>query len=188
MLLVRKLWNRTSLCINTGQNVLRWMIYTGRIVLVHVPLCVTACEWTVEPDKASWLAWWHKRVTHCLTPPLPHVLQVWDAGSGSLLQKLPADLPVLDISPFTVNGEYFLASLTEKMLKLYRWEWTRISCLIQKVKPQRWKMLLNFCLVIQKESGVLRVMELKKHFRNINYQTSRQVCDAISSTFTWVRG
>ncbi|XP_070764038.1 E3 ubiquitin-protein ligase rfwd3.S isoform X2 [Enoplosus armatus] len=47
---------------------------------------------------------------------------VWDAGSGSLLQKLPADLPVLDITPFTVNSEHFLASLTEKMLKLYRWE------------------------------------------------------------------
>ncbi|XP_054475331.1 E3 ubiquitin-protein ligase RFWD3 isoform X2 [Anoplopoma fimbria] len=47
---------------------------------------------------------------------------VWDAASGSLLQKLPADLPVLDISPFSVNGEHFLASLTEKMLKLYRWE------------------------------------------------------------------
>ncbi|XP_029379687.1 E3 ubiquitin-protein ligase RFWD3 isoform X2 [Echeneis naucrates] len=47
---------------------------------------------------------------------------VWDAGSGSLLQKLPADLPVLDISPFSVNGGHFLASLTEKMLKLYRWE------------------------------------------------------------------
>ncbi|XP_072242612.1 E3 ubiquitin-protein ligase rfwd3.S [Leuresthes tenuis] len=47
---------------------------------------------------------------------------VWNAGSGSLLQKLPADLPVLDINPFSVNGEHFLASLTEKMLKLYRWE------------------------------------------------------------------
>ncbi|XP_027884710.1 E3 ubiquitin-protein ligase RFWD3 isoform X1 [Xiphophorus couchianus] len=47
---------------------------------------------------------------------------VWDAGSGSLLQKLPADLPVLDISPFSVNGENFLASLTEKMVKLYKWE------------------------------------------------------------------
>ncbi|XP_034391551.1 E3 ubiquitin-protein ligase RFWD3 isoform X2 [Cyclopterus lumpus] len=44
---------------------------------------------------------------------------VWDAASGSLLQKLPADLPVLDISPFSLNGEHFLASLTEKMLKLY---------------------------------------------------------------------
>ncbi|XP_068459270.1 E3 ubiquitin-protein ligase rfwd3.S [Clinocottus analis] len=47
---------------------------------------------------------------------------VWDAASGALLQKLPADLPVLDISPFSQNGEHFLASLTEKMLKLYRWE------------------------------------------------------------------
>ncbi|XP_028286732.1 E3 ubiquitin-protein ligase RFWD3 [Parambassis ranga] len=47
---------------------------------------------------------------------------VWDASSGSLLQRLPADLPVLDISPFSVNGEHFLASLTEKMLKLYKWE------------------------------------------------------------------
>ncbi|XP_037538995.1 E3 ubiquitin-protein ligase RFWD3 [Nematolebias whitei] len=47
---------------------------------------------------------------------------VWDASSGSLLQKLPADLPVLDISPLSVNREHFLASLTEKMLKLYRWE------------------------------------------------------------------
>uniref|UniRef100_A0A3B3VJD4 RING-type E3 ubiquitin transferase n=1 Tax=Poecilia latipinna TaxID=48699 RepID=A0A3B3VJD4_9TELE len=47
---------------------------------------------------------------------------VWDAGSGSLLQKLPADLPVLDISSFSVNGENFLASLTEKMVKLYKWE------------------------------------------------------------------
>ncbi|XP_059190882.1 E3 ubiquitin-protein ligase RFWD3 [Centropristis striata] len=47
---------------------------------------------------------------------------VWDAGSGSLLQKLPADLPVLDISPFSVNGEHLLAALTEKMLKIYRWE------------------------------------------------------------------
>uniref|UniRef100_A0A1A8JUW9 RING-type E3 ubiquitin transferase n=1 Tax=Nothobranchius kuhntae TaxID=321403 RepID=A0A1A8JUW9_NOTKU len=47
---------------------------------------------------------------------------VWDATSCSLLQKLPADLPVLDVSPFSVNSEHFLACLTEKMLKLYRWE------------------------------------------------------------------
>lgn len=50
--------------------------------------------------------------------------QVWDAGSGSVFQRLPSDTPVLDISPFSVNGEHFLASLTEKMLKLYRWEST----------------------------------------------------------------
>ncbi|CAL9695211.1 unnamed protein product [Knipowitschia caucasica] len=47
---------------------------------------------------------------------------VWNASTGNLLQKLPADLPVLDISPFAVNGEHYLASLTEKMLKLYKWE------------------------------------------------------------------
>ncbi|XP_056138182.1 E3 ubiquitin-protein ligase RFWD3 [Lampris incognitus] len=47
---------------------------------------------------------------------------VWDAGSGALIQKLPADLPVLSISPFEVNGDHYLASLTEKMLKIYKWE------------------------------------------------------------------
>lgn len=47
---------------------------------------------------------------------------VWDAGSGALLQKLPADLPVLDICSFEMNQEHYLASLTEKMLKIYKWE------------------------------------------------------------------
>lgn len=47
---------------------------------------------------------------------------VWDSGTGSLLQKLPADLPVLDLCPLEVSGEHYLAALTEKMLKLYRWE------------------------------------------------------------------
>ncbi|XP_062858710.1 E3 ubiquitin-protein ligase RFWD3 [Trichomycterus rosablanca] len=47
---------------------------------------------------------------------------VWDAGSGTLLQKLPADLPVLDICPFQINQEHYLASLTEKMIKIYKWE------------------------------------------------------------------
>ncbi|KAF7648504.1 hypothetical protein LDENG_00155990, partial [Lucifuga dentata] len=47
---------------------------------------------------------------------------VWDAASGSLLQQLPADLPVMDVAAFQVNGEHFLASLTEKMLKIYKWE------------------------------------------------------------------
>uniref|UniRef100_A0A8C9RBK1 RING-type E3 ubiquitin transferase n=1 Tax=Scleropages formosus TaxID=113540 RepID=A0A8C9RBK1_SCLFO len=47
---------------------------------------------------------------------------VWDAGTGALIQKLPADMPVLDICPFEVNQNYYLASLTEKMLKIYKWE------------------------------------------------------------------
>ena len=50
------------------------------------------------------------------------MLQVWDSGTGALLQKLPADLPVLDICPLEVSGEHYLASLTEKMLKVYKWE------------------------------------------------------------------
>ncbi|CAI5781931.1 E3 ubiquitin-protein ligase RFWD3 [Podarcis lilfordi] len=47
---------------------------------------------------------------------------LWDAGSGSLLQKLPADLPVLDVCPYEVNRNSFLATLTEKMVKIYKWQ------------------------------------------------------------------
>ncbi|XP_025744718.1 E3 ubiquitin-protein ligase RFWD3 isoform X2 [Callorhinus ursinus] len=47
---------------------------------------------------------------------------LWDAGSGSLLQELQADQPVLDICPFEVNHSSYLATLTEKMVHIYRWE------------------------------------------------------------------
>ncbi|NXL38136.1 RFWD3 ligase, partial [Glaucidium brasilianum] len=47
---------------------------------------------------------------------------LWDAGSGSLLQKLQADLPVLDICPLEVNQTHLLATLTEKAVKIYRWQ------------------------------------------------------------------
>ncbi|XP_042294629.1 E3 ubiquitin-protein ligase RFWD3 [Sceloporus undulatus] len=47
---------------------------------------------------------------------------LWDAGSGSLLQKLPADLPVLDVCHYEVNRNSFLATLTEKMVKVYKWQ------------------------------------------------------------------
>ncbi|NWS79820.1 RFWD3 ligase, partial [Toxostoma redivivum] len=47
---------------------------------------------------------------------------LWDAGSGSLLQKLPADLPVLDICPLEVNQSHLLATLTEKMVNIYKWQ------------------------------------------------------------------
>ncbi|KGL74720.1 E3 ubiquitin-protein ligase RFWD3, partial [Tinamus guttatus] len=46
---------------------------------------------------------------------------LWDAASGTLLQKLQADLPVLDICPFEVNQTSLLATLTEKMVKIYSW-------------------------------------------------------------------
>ncbi|XP_055407827.1 E3 ubiquitin-protein ligase RFWD3 isoform X1 [Bubalus kerabau] len=47
---------------------------------------------------------------------------LWDAGSGSLLQDLQADQPVLDICPFDVNHNSCLATLTEKTVHIYRWE------------------------------------------------------------------
>lgn len=47
---------------------------------------------------------------------------VWDAGTGSLLQDLRTDQPVLDICPFEVNQSNYLATLTEKMVRIYRWE------------------------------------------------------------------
>ncbi|XP_069595613.1 E3 ubiquitin-protein ligase RFWD3 [Ranitomeya imitator] len=47
---------------------------------------------------------------------------LWHSGSGSLLQKLQADQPVLDICPIEVNQSSLLATLTEKMVKIYRWE------------------------------------------------------------------
>ncbi|XP_073421422.1 E3 ubiquitin-protein ligase RFWD3 [Dendrobates tinctorius] len=47
---------------------------------------------------------------------------LWHSGSGSLLQKLQADQPVLDICPLEVNQSSLLATLTEKMVKIYRWE------------------------------------------------------------------
>ncbi|KAF6079237.1 ring finger and WD repeat domain 3 [Phyllostomus discolor] len=47
---------------------------------------------------------------------------LWDAGSGSLLQNLPTDQPVLDICPFEANHSSYLATLTEKMVQIYKWE------------------------------------------------------------------
>ncbi|XP_014444927.1 E3 ubiquitin-protein ligase RFWD3 [Tupaia chinensis] len=47
---------------------------------------------------------------------------LWDAGSGSLLQDLKTDQPVLDVCPFEVNSSSYLATLTEKMVHIHRWE------------------------------------------------------------------
>lgn len=47
---------------------------------------------------------------------------IWDAGTGLSLQELRTDQPVLDICPFEVNQSNFLATLTEKIVSIYRWE------------------------------------------------------------------
>ncbi|XP_027948730.1 E3 ubiquitin-protein ligase RFWD3 isoform X1 [Eumetopias jubatus] len=58
----------------------------------------------------------------CTGDEASHSALLWDAGSGSLLQELQADQPVLDICPFEVNHNSYLATLTEKMVHIYRWE------------------------------------------------------------------
>ncbi|NXP83093.1 RFWD3 ligase, partial [Ramphastos sulfuratus] len=47
---------------------------------------------------------------------------LWDAGSGSLLQKLQADLLVMDICPLEVNQTHLLATLTENTVRIYKWQ------------------------------------------------------------------
>ncbi|XP_061231833.1 E3 ubiquitin-protein ligase RFWD3 [Neopsephotus bourkii] len=47
---------------------------------------------------------------------------LWDAGSGSLLQKLQCNMPVLDICPMEVNQAHLLAALTETLVKIYKWQ------------------------------------------------------------------
>ncbi|XP_066098979.1 E3 ubiquitin-protein ligase RFWD3 isoform X2 [Saccopteryx bilineata] len=58
----------------------------------------------------------------CTGDEASHSALLWDAGSGSLLQNLPADQPVLDICPFEVNQSSYLATLTEKTVQIYKWE------------------------------------------------------------------
>lgn len=47
---------------------------------------------------------------------------LWNGGSGSLLQDLKTDQPVLDICPFEANQNNYLATLTEKAVNFYKWE------------------------------------------------------------------
>ncbi|XP_012292942.2 E3 ubiquitin-protein ligase RFWD3 [Aotus nancymaae] len=47
---------------------------------------------------------------------------LWDVASGSLLQELQTAQPVLDICPFEVNHNSYLATLTEKIVHIYKWE------------------------------------------------------------------
>lgn len=84
--------------------------------MVHSSIPFPAGTGAIELCASQQSVWWV--VTLFL-----FILQLWDAGSGSLLQKLPADLPVLDVCPYEVNRSSFLALLTEKMVKIYKWQW-----------------------------------------------------------------
>ncbi|CAK6436783.1 unnamed protein product [Pipistrellus nathusii] len=58
----------------------------------------------------------------CIGDEASYSALVWDASSGSLLQGLATDQPVLDICPFEVNHSSHVATLTEKMVQIYKWE------------------------------------------------------------------
>ncbi|XP_077324624.1 E3 ubiquitin-protein ligase rfwd3.S-like isoform X2 [Lithobates pipiens] len=58
----------------------------------------------------------------CIGDKSTNSAMLWHAKSGSLIQKLPADEPVLNICPMTVNQTNLLATLTKKKVNIYRWE------------------------------------------------------------------
>ena len=72
-------------------------------------------------------------VPHPLRPDMPLVCasqetaqltQLWDLASGECAATLAATEPVLDACPLTSQDRHFLALLTEKAVKMYRWEVT----------------------------------------------------------------
>ncbi|XP_072492655.1 E3 ubiquitin-protein ligase RFWD3 isoform X3 [Notamacropus eugenii] len=58
----------------------------------------------------------------CASDESSNSAMIWDAGSGRLLQKLQADQPVLALCPFEFNEHSYLASLTEKAVRIHKWE------------------------------------------------------------------
>uniref|UniRef100_A0A8C4NA14 RING-type E3 ubiquitin transferase n=2 Tax=Eptatretus burgeri TaxID=7764 RepID=A0A8C4NA14_EPTBU len=47
---------------------------------------------------------------------------VWHARSPEVLQTLQANQPIRDICPIEINQKHYLATLTERTLKLYKWK------------------------------------------------------------------
>ncbi|CAI9576992.1 unnamed protein product, partial [Staurois parvus] len=68
-----------------------------------------------DPDK-------NDGILVCAGDESSNSAMLWHSRSGSLIQKLQADEPVLDICPMKVNQTSLLATLTEKKVKIYRWE------------------------------------------------------------------
>jgi len=48
-------------------------------------------------------------------------VSLWDVNSSAVLHKLPVSDPVLDVLPFRVNGVHYLATLSEKNARFYKW-------------------------------------------------------------------
>lgn len=96
-----------------------WCVLEMRalILLWWVNICVRSVVQCFNMGQ-----YWYGMLMCCTHLFIYFLPQVWDASTGGLLQKLPADLPVMDICPFETNQEHYLASLTEKMIKIYKWE------------------------------------------------------------------
>jgi hypothetical protein len=48
-------------------------------------------------------------------------VSLWDVNSSAVLHQLPVSEPVLDLLPFRVNGAHYLAALSEKHARFYKW-------------------------------------------------------------------
>lgn len=48
-------------------------------------------------------------------------VHIWDTSSSQLVQRLPAGGVVVDTCTLRLNQQTYLAALTEKNLKVYRW-------------------------------------------------------------------
>lgn len=48
-------------------------------------------------------------------------LQIFDCSSGVLKKNIPTHQPVVDVCHVTVQGEHYLAALTDKVIRLHKW-------------------------------------------------------------------
>lgn len=55
----------------------------------------------------------HQESAQCVT--------LWDVNSSAVLHKLPVAEPVLDVAPLRVNGVPYLAALSDKHVRFYKW-------------------------------------------------------------------
>ena len=57
-------------------------------------------------------------------------LHIWDNGNSQLKQRLRTDGAVLDICAIRTNHTTYLAALTDKILKVFKWCWSLSFILI----------------------------------------------------------
>ncbi|KAL5007256.1 hypothetical protein ScPMuIL_016062 [Solemya velum] len=63
----------------------------------------------------------NNRLLVCAGDEASSVIQIWDAGTGKLMQRLPTAGAVVDLCAITTSGGLYLAALTDKHLNLLKW-------------------------------------------------------------------